>query len=415
MPEYHSPGIYIQEVSTGPKPIGMVGTRTAAFLGVAPANDKLINQSVACNNWAEFCKNFVNNDSKSNNLSNAVFSFFNNGGSRCYVVNIGETGSVAGDARNRSGLWALETIDEIAMVAAPGYCDASSQEAVIAHCEKLEDRVAILDSPERVDDINWLKALNTGGTSVAQGANADGDSAKPELPKKAETNTSKGLRPRNSDGGYAAFYFPWFISQDPLRASASVTIPPSGAIAGIYARNDATRGVHKAPANELVRGAIDLTHKISREEQGELNRKGVNVIRMFPDGIRVWGARTLADEASEWRYVPVRRTCNMIKESIEEGTRWTVFEPNDMMTWKSVERDLRSFLTRVWRDGALLGETPEQAFFVKCDAETNPPEERDAGKLIAEIGIAPVKPAEFIIFRIGQWAGESATEAKSGA
>jgi phage tail sheath protein FI len=157
-----------------------------------------------------------------------------------------------------------------------------------------------------------------------------------------------------------------------------------------------------------------LTYNVSREEHGELNRKGVNVIRMFPDGIRVWGARTLAAEASEWRYIPVRRTFNMIKESIQEGTRWTVFEPNDMMTWKSVERDIRAFLMRVWRDGALLGATPEQAFFVKCDAETNPPEVRDAGQLIAEIGIAPVKPAEFIVFRIGQWTSETESATSAG-
>ena len=402
MPNYLSPGIYVEEVSTGTKPIGMVGTSTAALVGLAPEKDKLVNQAVACNNWAEFCKNFVNDDSKSTDLSHAVFSFFNNGGSRCYIVNIGSKGTIAGDARDRSGLCALETIDEIAIVVAPGYCDAASQEAMLSHCEKLGDRVAILDPPASVTNTDALKELNTvSGT--------DSDDA-----KKTGSNSSQGLRPRNSDGGYGAFYFPWFKSRDPLLANNIVNIPPSGAIAGIYARNDATRGVHKAPANDLVKGALGLTYNVSRAEQGELNKKGVNVIRTFPDGIRVWGARTLASEASEWRYVPVRRTCNMIKESIQEGTRWTVFEPNDMMTWKSIERDIRSFLMRVWRDGALLGATPEQAFFVKCDAETNPAEVRDAGQLIAEIGIAPVKPAEFIIFRIGQWSGESESSASAG-
>ena len=407
MPEYLSPGIYIEEVSTGTKPIGMVGTRTAAFVGLAPAKDKSVNQAVACNNWTEFCKKFVNSDSQSTDLSNAVFSFFNNGGSRCYIVNIGGSGSIAGDARDRSGLCAFETIDEIAIVAAPGYCDAVSQEALLAHCEKLQDRVAILDSPAIVSNIDALKELNTVSSQVP-------GEKKDETAKKTGANVLNGLRPRNSDGGYGAFYFPWFKSRDALQANTLVNVPPSGAIAGIYARTDATRGVHKAPANELVRGALGLAYIVSREEQGELNRKGVNVIRLFPDGIRVWGARTLASEASEWRYIPVRRTFNMIKESIQEGTQWTVFEPNDIMTWKSVERDIRCFLMRVWREGALLGATPEQAFFVKCDAETNPSEVRDAGQLIAEIGIAPVKPAEFIIFRIGQWSGETESATSAG-
>lgn len=407
MPNYLSPGIYIEEVSTGTKPIGMVGTSTAAFIGVAPAKDKRVNQAFACNNWAEFCKNFVNDDSESTDLSHAVYSFFNNGGSRCYIVNIGTNGTIAGDVRERSGLCALEIIDEIAIVTAPGYSDSISHEALLSHCEKSEDRIAILDPPASVNSIDNLKELNTVSKK-------EPDKTKEGSSKKTGESVSQGLRPRNSDGGYGAFYFPWFKSRDVLKANSIVNIPPSGAMAGIYARSDANRGVHKAPANEPVRGALGLTYNVSRAEQGELNRKGVNVIRTFPDGIRVWGARTLASEASEWRYVPVRRTCNMIKESIQEGTRWTVFEPNDMMTWKSVERDIRAFLMRVWRDGALLGATPEQAFFVKCDAETNPSEVRDAGQLIAEIGIAPVKPAEFIIFRIGQWSGETESAASTG-
>jgi len=177
-------------------------------------------------------------------------------------------------------------------------------------------------------------------------------------------------------------------------------------LAGVYARTDATRGVHKAPANEPIRGALDLSYKVTSEEQGELNSAGVNCIRFFPEaGIKVWGARTLAPAASEWRYINVRRLFNMIEESIKTGTLWTVFECNDSFTWKAIERDLKAFLTLIWRDGALKGDTPEQAFFVKCDGETNPPEVIDAGRLVTEIGIAPVKPAEFIIFRFFQWVG----------
>ena len=174
-------------------------------------------------------------------------------------------------------------------------------------------------------------------------------------------------------------------------------------MAGIWARTDATRGVHKAPANEVIRGAVNVTQRLTREEQGVLNPAGVNCIRYFPrEGIRVWGARTLADAASEWRYLNVRRLFNMIEESIAEATRWIVFEPNDRQLWKSIRRDVGAFLTRVWRDGALMGRTAEEAFFVKCDEETNPPEIIDAGQVVAVIGIAPVKPAEFVVFQISQ-------------
>lgn len=399
MPNYLSPGIYVEEVPADNKPIGMVGTSLAAFIGLAPARDKLVNQAVACNNWSEFCKNFVSEDSKSTDLSHCIYSFFNNGGSRCYVVNIGNKGTIAGDERDRSGLCAFETLDEIAIVAAPGYIDAISQDALISHCEKLGDRIAVLDAPENVTNIDALKQINT--ISEKAGEIKDSDAKK--------TAKNKGFRPRNSDDGYAAFYFPWFKGRDALQANTIVNIPPSGAIAGIYARTDATRGVHKAPANEVIRGALGLTYNVSKAEHGGLNKIGVNVIRSFHDGIRVFGARTLAAEASEWRYVPVRRTCNMIKESIEEGTRWAVFQTNDYHTWQNIKRDIHAFLMRVWRDGALLGATPDQAFYVKCDAETNPAESRDAGILVTEIGICPVKPAEFVVFRIGQKSGETET------
>jgi phage tail sheath protein FI len=179
----------------------------------------------------------------------------------------------------------------------------------------------------------------------------------------------------------------------------------------VWARVDATRGVHKAPANEPIQGALDLVRRVSRGEQEILNPAGVNCIRYFPgEGIRVWGARTKAPEASEYRYVNVRRLTNMIKESVADGTRWVVFEPNDHTLWKSIRRDIGAFLTNVWRDGALLGTTAQQAFFVKCDEETNPPEVRDAGQVVTLIGIAPVKPAEFVIFKLMQSADATETE-----
>jgi phage tail sheath protein FI len=177
----------------------------------------------------------------------------------------------------------------------------------------------------------------------------------------------------------------------------------------VWARSDTTRGVHQAPANEVVRGATGLAYNVTKGEQDTLNPFGINCIRAFPGmGIRVWGARTLSSDPS-WRYINVRRLFNMIEESIERGTQWVVFEPNDENLWARVRRDIGSFLKLVWRSGALFGSTPEAAFYVKCDAETNPLEVRDVGQLIVEVGMAPVKPAEFVIFRISQWAGPDAS------
>jgi phage tail sheath protein FI len=212
----------------------------------------------------------------------------------------------------------------------------------------------------------------------------------------------------NYDSTRAALYYPWIEIADMTGNNGRTRlVPPSGHMAGVYARTDATRGVHKAPANEIVRGALGLEVVVTKGEHDLLNPKGINVIRTFPGrGIRVWGARTLTSDPA-WRYVSVRRLFSMIENSIENGTQWVVFEPNDPFLWGRVRRDVNAFLTMVWRSGALFGVTPDQAFYVKCDAETNPPEARDVGQMVVEIGIAPVKPAEFVIFRVSQWSGEA--------
>jgi phage tail sheath protein FI len=212
----------------------------------------------------------------------------------------------------------------------------------------------------------------------------------------------------NYDTTRAALYYPWIeIPNQTGEGGPSRMVPPSGHMAGIYARTDNTRGVHKAPANELVRNSIGLEVQVTKGEHDLLNPIGVNVIRSFPGrGIRVWGARTLSSDPA-WRYINVRRLFNMIEESIERGTQWVVFEPNDEFLWSRVTRDVSAFLRGVWRQGALFGSTPDKAFYVKCDAETNPPEARDLGQLVCEIGICPVKPAEFVIFRVSQWSSES--------
>lgn len=413
MLNYMAPDIYVEEVPGGARPIQAVGTSTAGFVGEAPDPTRRLNEAVAINNWSQFLRVFVSEGSKSTPLSHAVYGFFLNGGSRCYVVNVGKDGPIAAGGRSRVGLEVLEQVDEVAIVAAPGYTDAASYDAVLAHCEKLKDRVGILDAPEQVDDIALLtqvalaekKSSSKAGSSGEAGGTAGG-----------EGRAAGGLRARQSDGGYGAFYFPWITVRDPLSTNELVNVPPAGHIAGIWARTDATRGVHKAPANEAVRGALNLTYLLTRDEQGILNQSGVNCIRSFArEGIRVWGARTVADGSSEWRYLSVRRLFNMIEESIGTSTRWIVFEPNDRTLWKSIRRDISAFLTRMWRDGALMGRTPLEAFFVKCDEETNPPEVIDAGIVMTLIGIAPVKPAEFIVFRISQYAGGIETEMVGGS
>lgn len=412
MPTYLTPGIYVEEVSTGSRPIEAVGTSTAAFIGVAPNPDARLHEAFGINNWSQFIKEYSNEGASSTPLAQAVYGFFQNGGGRCYIVNIGPKKELVGDGKQRKGIDTLEEVDEVAIVAAPGFTDAASYDTILSHCEKLQDRVAILDAPENDDKFNvdQLKSVVTSGATKPKKP-AAGEASAP-----AETATPGGLRARTSDRGFGAYYFPWIKIRDPLSPKDQVNVPPSGHIAGIYARTDATRGVHKAPANETVRGALDLTYKVTREEQGELNRLGVNCIRQFlTQGIRVWGARTLADSASEWRYLNVRRLFNQIEESIANGTRWVVFEPNDRALWKSIRRDVSAFLTLQWRQGALMGATPEQAFFVQCDEETNPPEVIDAGMVVTVIGIAPVKPAEFVIFRIGQGAGGPQIETQGGA
>jgi hypothetical protein len=208
-------------------------------------------------------------------------------------------------------------------------------------------------------------------------------------------------RDSNYDSKFAALYYPWIKVDGP--DGEAIDVPPCGHIAGVYARSDNERGVHKAPANEVVRGALGATVQITKGEQDTLNPSGINCIRTFPGrGIRVWGARTLSSDPA-WRYVNVRRLFNYVEASIERGTQWVVFEPNDADLWARARRDVSAFLTGVWRDGALFGATAGEAFFVKCDAENNPPDVRDRGQLYIDVGMAPVKPAEFVVFRFSQY------------
>jgi hypothetical protein len=292
-------------------------------------------------------------------------------------LNITYEGKDNPEPAKREGLYTFKNIDEINIVAIPGITTQHLQNKLIIHCETMKDRFAVMDSIEKAD--------------------LDG------------IQTQRNLY----DSKYAALYYPWIRVFDPL-SKKRTNVPPSGYMCGIYARSDTERGVHKAPANEVVRGSLGLEEFngtkriITKGQQDILNPKGVNCIRAFPGrGIRVWGARTISSDTL-WKYVNVRRLFIFLEESIEESTQWVVFEPNDQKLWARVRQTINQFLTRVWKDGALFGSTPEEAFFVKCDETTMTQDDIDNGRLIIMIGVAPVKPAEFVIFRIAQWAGGSA-------
>jgi hypothetical protein len=502
MPTYLSPGVYVEELQAGSRPIEGVGTAVAAFVGLAGQGP--FNEPRLITNWAQFTATF-GEFVEGTYLAHAVYAYFLNGGGACYVVRVGADGALptaraelasasekdkpafrvaaleagpagnnitvdvaepsepgegifklvvksdgqvqetfdnvtagrgkqnvatvvkaqsklialeevgtltapatasnvalsggaatmptrvspddyVGSSADRTGFAGLEAVDEVTMLAVPdlmsvyeqGTIDLDGVQAVqlamIAHCELMGDRVAILDAPP--------------------GLNAQ---------QVKEWRVDKA----GYDSKYAALYWPWVKVFDPLSGKPRF-VPPSGHMSGIWARSDDERGVHKAPANEVVRGAIALEIQITKSEHDQLNPSGINVIRSFPGrGIRVWGARTLSSDPA-WRYLNVRRLFNYVEESILEGTHWVVFEPNDLDLWQRVKRTVNSFLLGVWRSGALFGATPGEAFYVKCDAETNPPDVIDRGQLVVEIGIAPVKPAEFVIFRIAQFSGGTA-------
>ncbi len=290
-----------------------------------------------------------------------------------------------GSESARTGINGLTIADDVTMVMVPDLITAARQEdgsvdlglwksvqlALINHCEGQANRMAILDAPPGMN---------------------------PQQIKEWRSDTAM------YDSPFAALYYPWIEVANPAATNGDteIMVPPSGHLAGIWSRTDDTRGVWKAPANEVVRGALDVEINITKAEQGLLNPIGINCIRPFgTQGIRVWGARTLASD-TDWTYINVRRLFNMIETTIMNGTQFAVFEPNDQKLWEGLKRTVGAFLRGLWRDGALFGATADQAFYVKCDAETNPPDSIDQGRVIVEVGIAPVKPAEFVIFRISQ-------------
>ncbi|WP_147915540.1 phage tail sheath family protein [Ruania zhangjianzhongii] len=507
MPTYLSPGVYVEEVEAGSRPIEGVGTAVAAFVGLAEKGP--VNTPTLVSNWTQFAETFGEFVPQSY-LAHAVYGYFLNGGGNSYIVRIGAengegkrgsrkqisgpakadvsgfaitakdsgtkkisvaveateeekasedkfklvikvdgkptetfdgvttkkgadnvatkvsqesklitieqvaqgsavmkptkgevelvapeperepptpqrlgTDDYVGDAAARTGFAGLEAIEDVTMLAVPDLMAAYEQGAIdleavqavqlamIAHCELMGDRMAILDPPPNLN-AQQIKEWRVDGAGY--------------------------------DSKYAALYWPYVKVFDPASGTNSF-VPPSGHMAGVWARNDDTRGVHKAPANEVVRGAISLQTSITRAEQDLLNPVGINCVRSFPGrGIRVWGARTLSSDPA-WRYLNVRRLFNYLEESILIGTQWVVFEPNDDALWSRIRRTIAAFLVNEWRKGALFGLTPDEAFYVKCDRETNPAEAIDAGQVTCQIGVAPVKPAEFVIFQLAQFSG----------
>jgi phage tail sheath protein FI len=233
-----------------------------------------------------------------------------------------------------------------------------------------------------------------------------------DAPRGSSLNQVRDFRGQ-FDSKYSALYHPWIEILDPTERPAQgapprrLMLPPSGFVTGIYARNDVTRGVHKAPANEVVRGLTRFEANVNTPRNEVLNPEGINALRFFEGrGHRVWGARTMSSDP-EWKYVNVRRLFIFVEHSIDKGTQWAVFEPNNRRLWDNVRRTVEDFLLNLWKDGALLGDKPEQAYFVRCDRTTMTQNDLDNGRLICLIGMAPVKPAEFVIFRIGQWTADA--------
>ncbi|WP_229848680.1 phage tail sheath family protein [Kitasatospora griseola] len=335
-------------------------------------------------------------------LAEAVYGFFANGGDICYVV--GFTGpqdavspeALKGDTDARSGLAGLEAVPEVTMVAVPSLWDmtadvsaekevpapdhaagVSRMAEVLKHCTEQRNRLAILDPPP--------------GLTPAQVAAF------------ADTLAS----PETDDAAFTALYYPWITV--PGVDAVERTVPPCGHLAGVWARTDAERGVFKAPANQNLRGALKIETILTDDEHGELNAKGVNCLRVFPDrGLLVWGARTRST-TRDWRYLNVRRLVSYLSDSIRQSSTWAVFEPNDERLWATLRHAVASFLTDQWRQGALVGRTPDEAFYVICDATNNTAETVDDGKVVCDIGVAPVRPAEFVHFTITQIADQSGT------
>ena len=379
---YNSPGVYRQEVFLKPSPVLQTGVPGfVGFAGPPPGGNPRINQPVALSRKEEFTALF--SSASGSFLADVVAGFFDNGGTRCYVVAAdSSTDSVQGLVNAIAALAPLEDMDLVAVPDASTLLTSGKvpdkpsiarvQAEMLTHCAQQGNRFAILDSlpGASVDDVmDQCKQLVVGQQEPVNGA----------------------------------LYYPWLVT-----SSKPNSVPPCGHVAGIYARSDAKTGVFKAPANEEIFGALDLETQIDNSIQDKLNPARINCLRAFPGrGIRVWGARTVGSVPPDldWLYVNVRRLFLTVRRWIDFNMGWVTFEPNNPRLWVRILRELTTFLTKLQRDGALQGATPAEAFQVKCDAENNPAESRDLGQVVIDIGLAPLSPAEFIVVRIVHRAG----------
>jgi phage tail sheath protein FI len=523
MPQYLAPGVYVEEISTGPKPIEGVSTSVAGFVGPTERGPESI---TSVSSWIEFQRVYGGHlDPALSFMTYAVKGFFDNQGQRCYVgrvvakaganVNSGTVGNLVLQAVGR-GSWGnriyvrVLQASQAARATDPndkaknwfrlqllyyGTQPAKPYDPTVAANRLQKDYVApdVFEDYDNLTEVrgasnNVLATVNgasnlvvlkwngnptpvpvspatadfvqlgTAGADgktidqltiddydgtpttignppdelLGQGAGFQGmatvkdvslllapdhvtvDQLLERVVQDCEQNrdrfgvlsVGRAFRPQDkpgSDTNFAAQYYPWIRIYD-AASRDYILVPPAGHMAGIIAQTDINQGVHKAPANVVVAGATDLQKPVTKADQEQLNPVGINCIRDFrPDGrgIRLWGARTMTSDP-EWKYVNVRRLFIYVEQSIDRGTQWVVFEPNSDPTWARVVRTITAFLVTVWRNGALMGTTQDQAFFVKCDRTTMTQDDIDNGRLICYIGIAPVKPAEFVIFRIGQ-------------
>lgn len=361
---YQAPGIYKED--NFPQPTAEIQTGVPAFVGLVNTSDPdtAFNMPRQLISQFQFPQLFDRSASKSHNcyLAHAVQGFFKNGGKRCYVVPLRNSSLEALEA----GLAALEDLNTIDLICAPDIMALSMSEidreevrtkqlAILNHCHRLGDRFAILDSLPQAD--------------------------LPEVLEQRERLTAT----------HGALYYPWIRSQD------GYLIPPCGHLAGVYARSDDRIGVHKAPANEILEGVLELEITLTDAQQAQLNPEGINCLRVFPGrGIRVWGARTLNPNPN-WRYVNVQRLFITVERWIEQNMTDKLFEPHNTKLWAKIRRELTAYFNELFARGALKGRSPSEAFYVKCDEETNSAEVREIGKVVTEIGLAAAVPGEFIV------------------
>ncbi|MBO1351103.1 MAG: phage tail sheath family protein [Hormoscilla sp. GUM202] len=371
--EVQTPGVYREEVFPTPPPVLLTGV--PAFLGYVEKGEA--NKPILLTLWDQFAENF---GAAYGYLAYAVRGFFENGGSPCYVVPLDDSANAL-----TNGLEAIAPLNSMDLVCAPDLMRKvgatpvhppaaqvqEQQKAILEYCQRAGDRFAILDSLSPTVGMDTQQSI---AEAIAQ---------------RGEILSSSG-----------ALYYPWVKVSKLDAAENQVWVPPCGHVAGVYARSDRRVGVHKAPANELLEGVLDLKYNLTDAQQGQLNPLGINCLRAFRGrGIRVWGARTLSRDPN-WTYINVRRLMITIGRWLELNLADAAFEPNNLRLWLRIEREISGYLGELLRQGALRGPNEESSFFVKCNAETNPPEVRDAGMAIAEIGIAPSVPAEFITMRI---------------